>query len=115
MKFFEEETNISALLQYKSWDHKILLMPKILLKIGPIYTLSYTQLETLRSYLDKNLKKDFIQEVKIIVEFFILFILKKNKKLRLCVDYKKLNIIMIKNKYLLLNIGKFQNHLVETK
>ena len=92
--------------QYKSWDHKILLMLKILPKIGPIYILFYTQLETLRNYLDKNLKKNFIREIKITVEFLILFILKKDEKLRLCVDYRKLNTIMIKNKYLLLNIEK---------
>ena len=28
------------------------------------------------------------------------FIYKKNNSLRLCIDYKKLNIFMIKNKYL---------------
>ena len=107
--------DISVLLQYKSWDHKILLISKILSKIGPIYALFYTQLETLKNYLDKNLKKDFIWEVKIVAEFFILFILKKDEKLRLCVDYKKLNVITIKNKYLLSNIGKLQDRLIEVK
>ena len=97
---------MSVLSQYKSWDHKILLITKISPKIGPIYILFHIKLETLRNYLDKNLKKNFIREVKIIAEFPILFILKKNKKLRLCVDYRKLNVITIKDKYLLLNIGK---------
>ena len=81
-------------------------MLRILSKIGPIYALFYISLEILRDYLNKNLKKDFIQKTKITVEFFILFILKKNKKLRLYVDYRKLNIITIKDKYLLPNIGK---------
>ena len=107
VKLFKKETDVSALSQYKSWDHKILLMLKILSKIEPIYTLFYTQLETLRNYLDKNLKKDFIQEAKTIVEFFILFILKKDGKLRLCINYRKSNTIIIKNKYPLLNIEKF--------
>ena len=62
-------------------------MFKILPKIGPIYTLFYTQLEILRNYLDKNLKKDFIRETKITVEFSILFIPKKDEKLRFCVNY----------------------------
>ena len=75
-------------------------------KIGSIYALSYTQLEILKNYLDKNLKKDFIWEAKTAVEFLILFVPKKDEKLRLYVDYKKLNIITIKNKYPLLNIGK---------
>ena len=56
--------------------------------------------------MDKNLKKDFIRKAKIIVEFFILFILKKDEKLRFCINYRKLNIIIIKDKYSLLNIGK---------
>ena len=90
-------------------------MTKILSKIGPIYTLFYTELEILKNYLDKNLKKSFIWETKITIEYFILFILKKDKKLRLCVNYKKLNTIIIKNKYSLLNIGKLQDCLVRTK
>ena len=104
MKLFEKETDIFVLLQYKSWDHKISLIAKILSKIELIYTLFYTELETLRNYLNKNLKKDFIQKVKMTAEFSILFILKKNEKLRLCVNYRKLNTITIKNKYLLSNI-----------
>ena len=91
------------------------LISEILSKIGPIYILFYTELEILKSYLDKNFKKSFIREAKIIVEFPILFILKKDKKLKLCVNYKKLNIITIKNKYLLPNIEEFQNRLSEIK
>ena len=111
MKLFKKETNISILSQYKSWDHKISLMSEILSKIGPIYTLFYIQLKTLRNYLDKNLKKNFIWKAKTIAEFLILFVPKKNGKLKLYVDYRKLNVIMIKDKYLLLNIKKLQNYL----
>ena len=106
---------MSALSQHKSWNHEISLMSKILSKIGPIYTLSYTELETLRSYLDKNLKKSFIREAKIIVEFSILFVPKKDKKLRLYVNYRRLNTIMIKNKYPLSNIKKLQDYLTGAK
>ena len=91
------------------------LISKILFKIGSIYTLFHIQLEILRNYLDKNLKKNFIWKIKIIVEFLILFISKKDRKLRLYVNYRKLNKIIIKNKYPLLNIGKLQDHLIEIK
>ena len=94
------------LLQYKSQDYKISLISEILSKIEPIYALFYTQLKILRNYLNKNLKKSFIWKAKIIVEFFILFIPKKDEKLRFYVNYRKLNTIIIENKYLLLNIGK---------
>ena len=90
-------------------------MTKILSKIGPIYVLSYTKLETLRNYLDKNLKKNFIQKIKITVKFYILFVLKKNKKLKLYINYRKLNIIIVKSKYLLLYIREFQNYLARAK
>ena len=52
-----------------------------------IYLLLLEKLEMLRIYLDKNLKKEFIREFQLSVEYSILFILKKNKKLQLCVDY----------------------------
>ena len=78
---------MSALSQYKSWDHKILLILETLSKIGPIYPLFYTQLKTLRNYLDKNLKKDFIRETKILIKFSILFVLKKGRQLKICIDY----------------------------
>ena len=90
-------------------------MSEILPKIRLIYIFFYTQLKILRDYLDKNLKKDFIWETKIIVEFLILFIPKKDKKFRLYVNYKRLNTITIKNKYSLLNIGEFQDYLIEIK
>ena len=106
---------MSALLQHKSWDHKISLMSEILSKIGPIYTLSHIELEILRSYLDKNLKKSFIRKAKIIIGFLILFVLKKDGKLRLCVDYRRLNVITIKNKYPLPNIGELQDYLIGVK
>ena len=106
---------MSVLSQYKPWNHKISLISETLPKIRPIYVLSYTQLEILRNYLDKNLKKDFIRETKIIIRFLILFIPKKDKKFRLYINYRKLNIIIIKDKYLLLNIRKLQNHLIRAK
>ena len=90
-------------------------MFRTLSKIGPIYALSHTELEILRKYLDKNLKKSFIWEVKTTVKIFILFVPKKDKKLRLYINYRKLNAITIKNKYSLPNIGKFQNYLTEAK
>ena len=106
---------MSALPQHKSWNHKISLISETLSKIGPIYVLFHTQLETLRNYLDKNLKKSFIWETKTIAEFLILFVPKKNKKLRFYVNYRKLNVIIIKNKYLLLNIGELQDRLIGAK
>ena len=46
---------------------------------------------------------------------FILFVLKKNKELKLYINYKKLNNIIIKNQYPLPNINEFWDWLSGTK
>ena len=45
----------------------------------------------------------------LLVEYPILFILKKNNGFRLYIDYRKLNNIIIKNRYSLSNIAELQN------
>ena len=47
------------------------------------------------------------------IRFFFTF--KKNKLFRLYVDYRKLNNIIIKNQYLLFNINKLKNKIIEIK
>ena len=42
----------------------------------------------------------------------MLFIFKKNNNLRLCVNYRNLNVVIIKNKYFLSLIEKTFNHLM---
>ncbi len=72
----------------------------------PIYTLLKKELGVLRGYIDENLKKRFIREFKLLVGYLILFIIKKNRSLRLYINYRKLNNIIVKNRYPLLNINK---------
>ena len=45
----------------------------------------------------------------------IFFVLKKNKKLKLYINYKKFNNIIIKNKYFLPNANKFWDWLNKAK
>ena len=67
------------------------------------------ELGVLREYLDKNLKKGFIRQSESPAGFPILFVPKKDSKLRLCIDYRKLNDITIKNRYPLPNILELQD------
>ena len=106
-----EETTAKALPKYQPWDHKIELEPGKTPTFGPIYTLSEKELKVLRDYLDENLKKGFIRESKSPAGYPILFAPKKDGKLRLYVDYRKLNDITIKNRYLLPNIGELRDRL----
>ncbi len=57
------------------------------------------------------MQKEFIKESQSSAKYSILFISKLNKSLKLCVDYKALNNIMIKNSYSLSLIAKLQNRL----
>ena len=55
------------------------------------------------------------QAFRIVDENFNFFIFKKNEGFRLCVDYKNLNIIIIKNRHSLLLIMKMLNCFNEFK
>jgi hypothetical protein len=63
-----------------------------------IYKLSENELKILKEYLNKNLEKEYIQYSISSAGTSILYILKKNKNLRLYVDYRSLNKITVKNR-----------------
>jgi predicted transport protein len=69
-----------------------------------IYSLLEKELKTLREYIEKNIAKGYIRSSKSLVRYSILFVPKKDGKLRIYINYKKLNDIMIKNRYTLLLI-----------
>jgi hypothetical protein len=64
---------------------------------GLIYPLSEKELTALREYLKENQKKGFIRSSITNAGYPILFVLKPEGKLRLCVDYRRLNEIIVKN------------------
>jgi hypothetical protein len=74
-----------------------------------IYKLSENELKILRRYLNKNLERKYIQYFISPVEASILFILKKDGSLRLYVDYRDFNKIIIKNRYPLFLVGETLN------
>jgi hypothetical protein len=69
--------------------------------------LSPRELVALKEFLEENLAKGFIQESKSPTGAPILFSLKKDGSLRLCVNYRGLNTITVKNRYSLCD-GKDQ-------
>ncbi len=73
---------------------------------GPIYALSPVELETLKTYIETHLKTGFIRPSKSPAGAPILFDKKPDGSLRLCVDYRGLNNLMIKNRYPLPLIGE---------
>lgn len=84
---------------HRSYDHAIELEPGTTPPHGPIYRLSETELETLRTYLDEHLAKGFIRSSNSPAGAPIVFVKKKDGSLRLCVDYRGLNKITKRNRY----------------
>jgi transposase InsO family protein len=73
---------------------------------GPLYPLSQAELGVLRQYLQENLSKGFIRLSKSPAASPILFVPKKDGTLRLCIDYRGLNKITVKNRYPLPLMGE---------
>ena len=66
---------------------------------GPIYSLSQKELEVLQEYLEKMILQGKLQPSKSPAGSPILFVSKPNGELRLCMDYRGLNDVTIKNWY----------------
>ena len=64
-----------------------------------IYSLTQRELDVLRDYLESSLAKGWIRPSKNPAAAPILFVPKKDGTLRLCVDYRGLNAVTIKNKH----------------
>ncbi len=82
---------------------------------GPIYSQSQVELETLKTYIETHLKTGFIRPSKSLAGAPILFDNKPDGSLRLCVDFRGLNNLTIKNRYPLPLIGKSLDRLGRAK
>ena len=72
----------------------------------PIYNLSYKELKILQEYLNSLIEKGQIRPSKSPAGVLILFILKLDRTIRLYIDYRGLNKVTIKNRYLLLLVSE---------
>ena len=102
---------INQLSENELHDHVINLKLGKTALYKPLYNLSETKLATLWDYIDTNLLNNFIKSFKSSAEALILFIKKKDSTLRLYIDYRNLNLVIIKNHYLLSLISESLNHL----
>ena len=82
---------------------------------GPLYNLLASKLKVLKEYINDNLRKGFIQPSTSPAGAPILFVKKKDGGLRLCVDYRGLNKITIKNRYPLPLISEALDWLIGAK
>ena len=105
--FNKSQTNI--LFSHRFYNHKLKFIEKANKNTSfknRIYSISEHKLEQVKKYLNKHLKKEFIVSSYTLFALFVLFIEKPNKELRFCVDYKKLNAIIKRNRYFISLINK---------
>ena len=96
-------------------DHAIELVKGQQPPYGPIYSLRPVELKTLKAYIETNLANGFIRPLKSPARAPILFDRKSDGSLRLCVDYRGLNNLTIKNRYPLPLIGESLDRLGRAK
>jgi len=84
---------------HRPYDMSIDIAPGSQLFFGPIYSLTDPEMEALKVYIKENLSKGFIRKSKSPAGAPIIFVKKHDGTLRLCVDYRKLNAITIRNSY----------------
>lgn len=96
-------------------DHRIELLPGSAPTNRPTYRMSPPELDELKKQLDELSASGFIQPSKSPFGAPVLFVKKKDGSMRLCIDYRALNGITIKNSYPLPRIDELFDRLQGAK
>jgi len=92
-------------------DHRIELMPGATPPSRPTYRMSPVELDELKKQLQDLTEHGFIQPSKSPFGAPVLFVKKKDGSMRMCIDYRALNKITIKNKYPLPRVDELLDRL----
>jgi hypothetical protein len=113
--FFKEKTNILS--SHRKHDHRIELKKNHESdhEYASLYNLSKEELLLIKKYLKEHLNKNFIESSTASYASLILFAKKSDDELRFCVDYRKLNAIIKKNRYSIFLIAETIARLFKTK
>ena len=103
------------MLKHESHDHVIHLKKNVQLFAFTLYDMSRDKTLKFRRYLNENFNKKFIRVNRFETTISILFVKKFEKNFRFCVNYRDLNVIIVKNRYFLLLISKILNRLNRVK
>lgn len=109
------EEDSRTLAEHGPQDLVITLQEGTMLPHQPLYSLSKAELALLREYLDEYLARGWIRHSKSPAGAPILFAKKKDGSMRLCVDYRGLNKITIKNRHPLPLITESLDRLAQAK
>ncbi len=98
---------------HEDHDHAIEITAE--LSYESLYNLLNTELVILRQYLNNVLAKEWIKHFVSSIDASILFILKKNDSFHLCMNYRDLNKITVKNRHSLSLISETLDRLSKVK
>ena len=93
---------MNILSSHRFYDHKLKFAERVnknTLFKSRIYSILNHKFEQVKKYLNEHLKKEFIVFNYVLFASFVLFAKKSNKELRFCVNYRKLNVIIKRNRY----------------
>ena len=110
-----QSLNSERLAKHILQNYKIKLELGTTPKFYPIYKLMETENLALKEFIKENLRKGYIQPLQSSVGYSVLFIPKKNGKLRMYIDYRQLNSIIKKDRYPLLLILEIQDRIGNIK
>ena len=85
--------------EHRPYDLAIQIKENKISPLGPIYSLSALELKTLQEFLEENIKMGIICPSKSPCGALVLFVKKKDRILRLYIDYHDLNWITYKDRY----------------
>ncbi len=106
---------IDQLSLHHFYDHKIELINEETSSRSKLYQMFNHKLQKIKKYLIEHLNKEFIFFSFASYVLLILFIEKKDESLRFCVDYRKLNALIKRDRYSLLLIDETFAHIQESK
>ncbi len=106
---------INQLSLHRFYDHKIELIDEEMLFWSRLYQMFNHKLQKIKKYLINHLNKEFIFFSFALYVSLILFIEKKDDSLRFCVDYRKLNALIKRDRYSLSLIDETFARIQESK
>jgi len=93
------KTRAEVLPPHRPYDLKISLEEGAQPLVSLIYSLSASEQEALKEFIEKNLNTGFIRPISSPHGAPVLFVKKKDSSLHLCVDFRRLNRISKKDRY----------------
>jgi hypothetical protein len=114
LNVFDKKT-FNILVSHRFYDHKIVLKKDVVFEYTSLYKMFEEKLKIVKKYLENTLEKKFIAANRSSFVSSVMLIKKTNESLRFCVDYKKLNQLIKKNRYFLSFIDETLTHFDKTK